>query len=69
MSIKDLDIKIKKNNNNGLLINNKKRNKRDNIFIEKLKFTPRNSLSHNLDNYLKNEHKNYFKYQKQIKIK
>ena len=36
---------------------------------EKLKFTPRNSLSHNLDNYLKNEHKNYFKYQKQIKIK
>ena len=36
-SIKDLDIKT-------LLINTKKRNKGDNIFIEKLNFTFRNSL-------------------------
>ena len=43
-SIKDLDIKIKKNNNNALLISTEKRNKGDNIFIEKLNFTSRNSL-------------------------
>ena len=69
MSIKDLDIKIKKNNNNALLISTEKRNKGDNIFIEKLNFTSRNSLSHNFDNYLKNEHQNYFKLSKTNKYK
>ena len=68
-SIKDLDIKIKKNNNNALLISTEKRNKGDNIFIEKLNFTSRNSLSHNFDNYIKNEHQNYFKLSKTNKYK